>query len=127
VELKRESGGELDEVDGCYFAIVSKTSPYTFLGPRPVVVAPEATLDSPLSLTAFRTLRFVPVIAAAASSMGRGILLRRHPRIVSRSGLSSFTVVGPAPFPYQVDGDHLGEAERLEFSHEPSALTVVVP
>ena len=40
-------GDEL--VDGCYFAIVSKTSPYTFLGPRPVVVAPEADLDSRLS------------------------------------------------------------------------------
>src|SRR3954453_1849474 len=38
-----------DLVEGCYFAIVSKTSPYTFLGSRPVVVAPEAGLDSRLS------------------------------------------------------------------------------
>jgi diacylglycerol kinase family enzyme len=116
-----------DVVDGGYFAIVSKTSPYTFIGSRPVVVAPEATLDSPLSLTVLRTLRFASVIAAAASSMGKGSILRRHSRIVSRSGLSSFTVVGPKPFPYQVDGDHLGEVDRLEFSYEPSALTVVVP
>jgi hypothetical protein len=92
-----------------------------------VVVAPEATLDSPLSLTAFRTLRFAPVIAAVASSMGRGSILRRHPRILNRSALSSFTVVGPGPFPYQVDGDHLGEVDRLAFSHEPGALTIVVP
>jgi diacylglycerol kinase family enzyme len=119
--------GEPELIDGCYYAIVSKTSPYTFLGPRPIVVAPEATLDSPLSLTALRTLDFAPLFAAAASAMGRGSLLRVHPRIVSRSGLSSFTVVGPDPFPYQVDGDHLGEVDRLEFSCEPNALTVVVP
>ena len=120
------TAGEQEVIDGCYFAIVSKTSPYTFLGPRPIVVAPEATLDSPLSLTALRTLGFAPLIAAA-SSMGTGSILRRHPRILQRSGLSSFTVVGPAPFPYQVDGDHLGEVDRLEFSYEPDALTVVVP
>jgi diacylglycerol kinase family enzyme len=116
-----------DRVDEGYFAIVSKTSPYTFIGPRPVVVAPEATLDSPLSLTVLRTLRLTPLLTVAASSMGRGSALRRHPRIVSRSGLSSFTVVGPDPFPYQVDGDHLGDADRLEFSYEPDALTLVVP
>lgn len=108
-------------------AIVSKTSPYTFLGSRPVVVTPEAGLDTALSLTAFRTLRLAPVLSAALSSMGSGALLRRHPRIVSRSGLSALTVAGPTPFPYQVDGDHLGEAERLEFVYEPDALSIVVP
>jgi diacylglycerol kinase family enzyme len=126
VELPGVAGAR-DVVDGGYFAIVSKTSPYTFMGSRPVVVAPEATLDSPLSLTVLRTLRFASVIAVAASSMGRRSILRRHPRIVSRSGLSSFTVVGPKPFPYQVDGDHLGDVDRLEFSYEPDALTIVVP
>ena len=116
-----------DTVEDCYLAIVSKTSPYTFLGPRPVVVAPEANLDSPLSLTAFRTLRFGPVMSAVASALASGGVLRRHPRIASRSGLSSLTVVGPSPFPYQVDGDHLGDAERLEFTYEPDSLTIVVP
>ncbi len=116
-----------DLIEGCYLAIVSKTSPYTFLGSRPVVVAPEAGLDSFLSLTAFRTLRFAPVIGAALSSLGSGALLRRHPRIVSRSGLAELSAVGPSPFPYQVDGDHLGEAERLDFAYEPDALSIVVP
>jgi len=36
-------------------------------------------------------------------------------------------VLGHGPFPYQVDGDYLGEAERLTFRHEPDSLTVVVP
>src|SRR5207237_4450336 len=73
-----------DLIDGCYFAIVSKTSPYTYLGSRPVVVAPEADLDSRLSVTAFRTLSFAPVMAAVGSALGTGKLLRRHPRLVHR-------------------------------------------
>ena len=36
-------------------------------------------------------------------------------------------VIGLGPFPYQVDGDHLGDTELLEFRHEADALTVVVP
>ena len=121
--------GEVETIGGCYFAIVSKTSPYTFLGPRPVVVAPEASLDTPLSLTAFRTLRFTPVmgavVSAVTSTSGAGV--RRNPRIVSRSGLERFSVIGPEPFPYQVDGDHLGEVERLDFTYEPAALRLVLP
>ena len=34
---------------------------------------------------------------------------------------------GHGPFPYQVDGDYLGETEQLEFRHEPDALTIVHP
>jgi diacylglycerol kinase family enzyme len=118
-----------EAIPGCYFAIVSKTSPYTFLGPRPVVVAPEASLDTALSLTAFRTLRFTPVmgaiLSAVTSTSGAG--LRRNPRIVGRAGLERFSVIGPEPFPYQVDGEHLGEVERLDFTHEPASLILVVP
>jgi len=118
-------GDEL--IEGCYFAIVSKTSPYTFLGPRPVVVAPEADLDSRLSVTAFRTLRFVPVMAAVGSALGSGKVLRRHPSLVHRADVGSLTALGTGPFPYQVDGDHLGEVERLELTYEDDALTMVVP
>ena len=121
--------GDGEMIPGCYFAIVSKTSPYTFLGPRPVVVAPEAGLDSPLSLTAFRTLRFTPVMGAVVSAVTStsGAGLRRNPRIVGRSCLERFSVIGPEPFPYQVDGEILGEAERLDFTHEPESLILVVP
>jgi diacylglycerol kinase family enzyme len=31
------------------------------------------------------------------------------------------------PFPYQVDGDHLGDTERLTFRHDPEVLSLVVP
>ena len=31
------------------------------------------------------------------------------------------------PFPYQLDGDYLGEVERLEFHHVPDAVRLVTP
>ena len=31
------------------------------------------------------------------------------------------------PFPYQVDGDYLGETSRLEFAHVPDAVRLVFP
>jgi diacylglycerol kinase family enzyme len=92
-----------------------------------VVVAPEAGLDSRLSVTAFRTLRFVPVMAAIGSALGSGKVLRRHPSLVHRADVESIAVIGTGPFPYQVDGDHLGEVERLDFTYEDDALTIVVP
>jgi diacylglycerol kinase family enzyme len=119
--------GSGEELGGCYWAIVHKTSPYTFLGPRPLVLAPEAGLDSALSLTAFRTLRFTPILSGAASAMRSGRLLRRHPGIIHRSALDTLTIACAAPIPYQVDGDHLGEADRFDVTYEPDLLTLVVP
>ena len=36
-------------------------------------------------------------------------------------------MIGHGPFPYQVDGDYLGEIDRLGFRHEPDSLDLVVP
>jgi diacylglycerol kinase family enzyme len=121
---------ELDDgevIDGCYFAVVSNTSPYTYLHQRPVVLAPDATLDAPLTLTAFRTLRFSTIMGTAGSALLSGRFIRRHPRIANRSSLVGLTVRDATPFPYQVDGDFLGDVTRLRFAWHPAALTVVMP
>jgi diacylglycerol kinase family enzyme len=119
--------GGSERIDGCLFAIVSKTSPYTYLGSRPLLVAPDAGIESALCLTAFRSVGAVAILSALGVALASGRLLRRHPRVEMRSDLASLVITGPAPFPYQVDGDHLGEVDRLEFTWEPDALTVVVP
>ena len=31
------------------------------------------------------------------------------------------------PFPYQLDGDYLGETDRLEFHHVPDAVRLAMP
>ena len=41
--------------------------------------------------------------------------------------IDSFEVVGHRPFPYQVDGDYLGETRRLRFQHRPEVMDLVLP
>ncbi|MCU1462537.1 MAG: Diacylglycerol kinase [Acidimicrobiales bacterium] len=114
-------------VDDGYLCICLNTNPYTYLGSRPLNLAPEADLDHGLSTVTFRTMAFRTMMAAIASALGRGSRLRRDRKIDYRSDLDGLVVEGFGPFPYQVDGDHLGEADRLEFRHEPDRLLVVMP
>jgi len=44
-----------------------------------------------------------------------------------RTDLSDLTITGKAPFPYQLDGDYLGETEALVFRHVPDAVRLVRP
>lgn len=116
-----------ERIDGCTVAVVSKTSPYTFVGPRRIEIAPEASLDSALSLTAIRARRATTVLRALTSAIGRGAALRHHPAVERRAGLGALTVSAPAPFPWQVDGDYLGETDHLDVRYEPGALRLVLP
>jgi len=114
-------------VDDGMFAIFLNTNPYTFLGNRPLSVAPEATLDRPLTTVTVRTMAFGAILSLAASALGSGRRLRHHRAVDYRADVREVTVTGYGPFPYQVDGDYLGEAERLRFRWEPDVLTVIVP
>ena len=99
----------------CYFAIVSKTSPYTYLGPRPLVVTPDAGLHTGLALTAFRSLKVSTLLRAASSAMASGKYLRNIVRAsCSATTCASCTSSGRGAFPYQADGDDLGDVEDLD-------------
>jgi len=109
------------------FAVVLNTDPYTFLGSRGLSLDPEATLERPLSVVALRSLRAVPLLRMLASALGRGRYLARAAGVDRRSGVTRLTVQGWGPFPYQVDGDFMGESEELEFEWRPGVLSLVRP
>lgn len=114
-----------DVIDDGYFAICMNTNPYTYLGNRALDLAPAATLDSGLSLIVLRTLDFGKTMRIIGSAFGSGRHLRstRHAHV--RDDLTSLEIEGYGPFPYQVDGDHLGDTTRLTFRHEPEVLALV--
>ncbi len=114
-------------IDHCPFAIVSNISPYTYLGPRPLVVSPGATIDSPLTVMGLQTLRLGVVLRTLASAMARGRYLHDEPLIQHRTGVERLIVESAAPVPYQVDGDFLGRLSRFELTFERDALDIVVP
>jgi len=114
-------------IDDAYLTIVLNTSPYTFLGNRPLDLAPGATLDNGLSAVTVRTMAFGPFLRVIGSALGAGRALRRSRWVDKRDDLDGLTIRAYGPVPYQVDGDHLGDAEVLEFRHEPETLSLVLP
>jgi diacylglycerol kinase family enzyme len=110
-----------------FFSIVMNTNPYTYLGNRPFNVIPEATLDRGLAVLTLRSLTLGALVGAAAGALGFGRDLKRRKNIDVRTDLQQLSVRGHGPFPYQVDGDYLGEIEQLDFRHAPDALRLVLP
>jgi len=119
-----ENGPRLTDVR---FAIVSKSTPYTFLGRFPLNIARHASLDAPLSLTAFTRLRAVTLIGGTVSSIRSGRFLAHRRDVVALDDLDALRIYSDLPFPYQVDGDDAGDTNELHFGFVPSSLLIVMP
>ncbi|CAN5755495.1 diacylglycerol kinase family protein [soil metagenome] len=118
-----------DHVDDGYFAVCANTNPYTYVGTRPFDIAPEATLDNGLTMVTVRSLRVDRIVRVVGRALQGGGALARDPAVHYRPDVSGLVVegIGGRPFPYQVDGDFLGEITRLELRHVPEALDLVLP
>jgi len=114
-------------IDDAYLTIVLNTNPYTYFGNRPLDLAAEATLDRGLAAVTLRTMAFARTMRIIASALGSGSLLRRSRWVDHRTDLEALSVRAYGPVPYQVDGDHLGDTEQLDFRHEPTVLDLVLP
>ena len=107
---------------------ISNSDPYTYVGRRPMRIAPRAALDDALAVTVLRRPAGVRSRAAAASSVGTVDLpRRRRPRSCSVADVVGVELGADAPFPWQVDGDYLGDVDQLDVAYRPDCLTVVVP
>ena len=105
--------GGIEKIGDVRFAIISKTTPYTHLGRLPLNVNRNAGLDTRLSLTAFTRLRALGLIGGAASSIRTGRFLNHRKEVVQIDDLGGLQVRSDAPFPYQVDGDDVGDTTEL--------------
>jgi diacylglycerol kinase family enzyme len=114
------------EVADGYFTVVLNTNPYTYLGNRPLDLSPAATFDRGLVTVTFRTLRAMAILGNVVKAL-RGGGVKPGPVLDERVDLTGLTIEAPEPFPYQVDGDYLGETRRLVFRHEPEVMSLVLP
>ncbi len=114
-----------DQVDGLFFAIVSNTSPWTYFGRRPVVVSPHASFDTALDVAGMHRLGPGAVAHIAAGMLaGRGVPARTA---VHRHDVTRFALTARRPLPVQVDGEYVGERDRLDLEAIPAALRVLDP
>jgi diacylglycerol kinase family enzyme len=87
---------------------------------------PEATLERGLASVTFKSLRLDHLLRSVGAALG-GADIRRQRWMDVRIDQPEIVVEGHGPFPYQVDGDYLGEIDRLDVKHAPGALRLVLP
>ncbi len=116
-------------IDGCFAVVAANTDPYTFLGSRPVNIAPAATFSNGLSVVGLRSLRFadaLKVLRAVISA--KGSLSEVDPNVAQCiDDVRELCVRGALPFAHQIDGDHLGTVDELRLEWVPEALRLAIP
>jgi len=120
---------ELDgrPADGPLFlGIVSNTAPWTYLGKRAVQANPCAGFDSGLDLFALRTLRTVSTLRALRQMLASSGRPPRGSSVFTLHDQADLTLTAERPVAFQVDGEYVGEQERVSFQSVPRALRVVV-
>jgi diacylglycerol kinase family enzyme len=111
--------------NGLFLAIVSNSSPWTYLGSRPVIPSPEASFDAGLDAVALRrlgvsiALRSVRRMLAVSGGMPASRAVR------SWHDETDFSVTASRPVAVQIDGDYVGTRRRVRFRAVPQALTVI--
>ncbi|MFJ8229288.1 diacylglycerol/lipid kinase family protein [Streptomyces sp. NPDC094448] len=108
-------------------AIVANTSPWTYLGSRPLYASPKASFGTGLDLLGLSKLS-TPAVARYATQLLRSTPERgpdgKH--AVTVHDMDGFTLNSKVPLPFQMDGDHLGLRTSVTFTGVRRALRVIV-
>jgi diacylglycerol kinase family enzyme len=112
-------------VHGLFMGVVTNSSPWTYVGSRPVRPA-HADFSSGLDLFAMRRLRTLTTLAALGHMMHshEGDLPAGRD-VVSASALSELAFQADRPIAFHIDGEYLGETESVAFRFVPDALCVI--
>jgi diacylglycerol kinase family enzyme len=115
-----------------FFSIVSNLAPYTYVGARRMLLTRNASLDRALALTSLTRFTLADVASTFGSTVGSATRLATDPTVVQRADLHSLrlTAIGAGAgerFPWQVDGDYLGDVDDLAVVYVPDALALVLP
>jgi diacylglycerol kinase family enzyme len=104
------------------FVLVANGDPYTYAGPVPVRVAPEARFELGLDLVAPRGAK----AAAWPLFLGAAALGRQARGVLYRHDLDRIDVVCDRPTPLQADGEDLGDVTSAVFEAERGAALVLI-
>jgi diacylglycerol kinase family enzyme len=112
--------------DPVFVAIVSNTTPWTYLGRREVNANPRAGFDTGLDLFALRKLSTFSTFTA----IGKMLTASSDGTLRSRSVLAyhdepCLRMSASRPVAFQIDGEYVGERERVTFRSTPKALRVI--
>lgn len=109
--------------------VVQNSDPFTYLRSRPIRVAEGAGLDSgSLAMAVLKhatVLELATLIPRLFSARPRTLL--RHGQVEGQRNVleAQVTALDGHPFPVHVDGDYLGDFERVEYGMAPGGLLAV--
>jgi diacylglycerol kinase family enzyme len=114
--------------------IIQNSDPFTYFASRPIRVCEGIAIDDgTLSMAVLKRAaqRDMPTLINRLFSESRPAA--RHRQVAHFDDVTSATVETvsknkdgtPRPLPLQVDGDYIGERDRIELGVDPAALTVI--
>ncbi|MFM7124959.1 MAG: diacylglycerol/lipid kinase family protein [Actinomycetes bacterium] len=109
-----------------FFSVVLNTNPYTFVGKHPIHLSSAASLEKKLVVVTFRKMTTPLMLKTLYSALRRGGL-ETSSGIDIATDVENVNIEFPAPFPYQLDGDYLGDTTTIDIKHCPEALRLVRP
>ena len=109
-----------------FFSVVLNTNPYTFMGKHAIHLSSAASLEKKLVVVTFRKMTTPLMLKTLYSALRRGGL-ETSSGIDIATDVENVKIEFPAPFPYQLDGDYLGDTTSIEIKHCPEALRLVRP
>ena len=116
--------GDSNTVDNGFFSIIMNTNPYTYLGNRPFDIVPSTSLSTGLSVVTFTSLKTTQMLRTLVSALqGGGV--KNFPWLDIRTNVQHVVASDSRAFPYQLDGDYLGEIQKVEFEFVPNAIRLV--
>lgn len=115
-----------EPLEAVFLAIVQNTSPWTYLGARPINPSPKASFDTGLDLWATQSMS-VPRSLRYSTRMVLNRDKGEPKGIIAWHDVDEFTITASKPTPMQVDGEVIGDVSKVVFTSVPSALRVYVP
>ncbi len=107
-----------------FLGIVSNTTPWTYLGRRPVYTSRQAAFDRGLDLFALRSLGTVSTLRTASHLLSAAY--GPHGRsVLTLHDQAELTLRSARPVAFQLDGEYVGERESVRFLSVPDALRIV--
>ncbi|MDH6219983.1 diacylglycerol/lipid kinase family protein [Streptomyces pseudovenezuelae] len=108
-------------------SIICNTSPWTYLGNRPVYATPKASFDTGLDVLGLSRMSTVSAARYATQLLTSSPERGAHGKhAVTLHDLDQFTLHSKVPLPLQMDGDHLGLRTSVTFTGVRRALRVIV-
>jgi diacylglycerol kinase family enzyme len=125
LELSWGAGADQRQRD-LFLAILQNTTPYTFLGRRPLRLCPDATLEGGLDCFAVATMRTRVILPLLLQTFRSGVRTS-DPRVTSLHDLRRLRIGASVPMPMQVDGEFIDERTELVVESVPEGLCVIAP